>query len=265
MSSYFQNKIIWITGASSGIGEALAKALDQLGATLILSSRNKQELQRVLNTLNNSRSWILPLDLGSNESFENEAKQVIDKYGKIDILINNGGISQRSLAAETSLEVDRRILEVNFLGTVAITKAVLPYFLKQGHGHIVTVSSVTGLYGTPYRSAYAASKHALHGFFDSLRAELYNKNIAVTLVCPGFVRTPITLHALTGDGTPLNKMDKGTSEGMDVEVFVKKMLKGISRQKNRLVIGGFKEKFGVFMKRFFPSLFDKMIVKINVR
>lgn len=265
MSSYFQNKIIWITGASSGIGEALTKQLDKLGATLILSSRNEQELQRVCATLSNPQSWILPIDLGNNESFENQARQVINKHGKIDMLINNGGISQRSLAAETSLSVDQRIMQVNFMGTVALTKAVLPYFLNQGHGHIVTVSSVTGLYGTPYRSAYAASKHALHGFFDSLRAELHDKNIAVTLVCPGFVRTPITLNALTGDGSPLNMMDKGTSGGLDVEVFAKKMLKGVSRRKNRLVIGGFKEKFGVFMKRFFPGLFDKMIVKISVR
>ncbi|MCX7743164.1 MAG: SDR family oxidoreductase [Flavobacteriales bacterium] len=263
--NYFKNKIVWITGASSGIGEALAKQLDKAGAILILSSRNVQELQRVRASLTNPESWILPLDLASNDTFEQHAKQVIEKFGKIDILINNGGISQRSLVAETSLSVDQRIMQVNFLGTVALTKAVLPYFLTQGYGHIVTVSSVTGLYGTPFRSSYAASKHALHGFFDSLRAELHGKNIAVTLVCPGFVRTPITLHALTGDGTPLNIMDKGTSEGLDVDVFAKKMLYAVSKQKNRIIIGGFKEKFGVFMKRFFPSLFDKLIVKISVR
>lgn len=265
MSTYFQNKIIWITGASSGIGEALTKQLDKAGATLILSSRKQDELQRVLLTLSNKQSIILPLDLGNYALFEQKAAWVIEKFGRIDILINNGGISQRSLAIETSIAVDQQIMQVNFMGTVALTKAVLPYMLKQGSGHIVTVSSVTGIYGTPYRSAYAASKHALHGFFDSLRAELYDKNIVVTLVCPGFVRTQITMNALTGDGKPLNMMDKGTSGGMDVDNFAKKMLDGVSKKKNRLVIGGFKEKFGVFMKRFFPNLFDKLIVKISVR
>jgi short-subunit dehydrogenase len=263
--NYYKNKIVWITGASSGIGEALAKQLDKAGATLILSSRNEKELERVLYTLSNQQSSVLPLDLGSDSTFEKEANEVIKKYGRIDILINNGGISQRSLAAETALSVDKRIMQVNFLGTVALTKAVLPYFLKQGQGHIVTVSSVTGLYGTPYRSAYAASKHALHGFFDSLRAEVHDKNIAVTLVCPGFVRTPITLNALTGDGTPLNQMDKGTSGGLDVNVFAEKMLNAVSKQKNRVIIAGRKEKFGVFMKRFFPAWFDKLIVKVEVR
>ncbi len=263
--NYYKNKIVWITGASSGIGESVAKQLDKAGATLILSSRNEKELERVLSTLSNPQSSVLPLDLGSDSTFETEASEVIKKYGRIDMLINNGGISQRSLAAETALSVDKRIMQVNFLGTVALTKAVLPYFLKQGQGHIVTVSSVTGLYGTPYRSAYAASKHALHGFFDSLRAELHDKNIAVTLVCPGFVRTQITLNALTGDGSPLNMMDKGTSSGLDVNVFAQKMIKAVSCKKNRVVIAGGKEKFGVYMKRFFPSLFDKLIVKVSVR
>lgn len=263
--SYFSSKIVWVTGASSGIGEALCYELDKAGAQLILSSRNIQELVRVKEKLSNPNAIILPIDLAKTDNLQQAVNDAIQQVGQIDILINNGGINQRSLAAETKEEVDRRIMDVNYFGAVALTKYVLPHMLNRNSGHIITVSSVTGLYGTPYRSAYAASKHALHGFFDSLRAELNRQNIHVTLICPGFVKTPITINALTGNGEPLNQMDIGTSSGLAPDYFAKKMLQAIANRKNRKVIGGAKEKFGVFMKRFFPSLFDKLIVRISVR
>ncbi|MCG9912282.1 MAG: SDR family oxidoreductase [Flavobacteriales bacterium] len=266
MSTYFQHKTIWITGASSGIGEALAVNLSHTGCTLILSARRVAELERVKARCQNPENvYLIPLDVTDFSAAEPAVKQALSINGKVDILINNAGVSQRSLVKETLFEVDKRIMEINFLGTVALSKALLPHFIANGSGHYVTVSSVTGKYGTPYRSAYAASKHALHGYFDSLRAELEDSGIRVTMVTPGFIKTPITLAALTGDGSPLNMEDKGNAGGLDPDYFAEKMLRAVAAGKREVAIGGFKEKFGLFMKRFFPNLFAEMIKKINVR
>lgn len=170
------NKVIWITGASSGIGEALAYELAGKGARLILSARRKEELQRVKGNCpakSQGNIQILPLDLEKSGTLKLSTDAAVQIFGHIDILINNGGVSQRSFAKDTIEEADRKIMEVNFFGTIAVTKYLLPHFLQRKEGHYVTVSSVTGIFGTPYRSTYAASKHALHGFFDSLRAELW--------------------------------------------------------------------------------------------
>ena len=184
--------------------------------------------------------------------------------GKLDILINNGGISQRALALDTTLDVDRKLMDVNYFGTVALTKAVLPAMLTHQLGHIVTVTSLTGKFGSPYRSSYAATKHALHGFFDSLRAELSETHIKVTLICPGFIRTNISIHALTGDGAPLGTMDESTDRGMDPEVLADKILRTIERGKEEAYFGG-REVLGVYLKRFFPAYFSRMIRKAKVR
>ncbi len=187
-----KSKVIWITGASSGIGEALAYALANEGAKLILSARRKEELERVKGNCNNAAQAdirILPLDLAQADTLKLSTHAAVQMFGHVDILVNNGGISQRGFAKDTIPEVDRRIMEVNYFGPTAITKYLLPHFLKRGQGHIVVVSSVTGKFGTPYRSGYAASKHALHGFYDSLRAELWKDvkdAIPVTMICPGF-------------------------------------------------------------------------------
>ena len=195
----FTNKVIWITGASSGIGEALAKAFAIEGAKLVLSARREGELQRVKNALKlkNDDVMILPLDLSDTSKIDELTNQVIAQFGRIDILVNNGGISQRSFTKNTPLEIDRKIMEINFFGTVAITNSVLPYMLKQQSGHIVTTSSIAGKFGFYYRSAYSASKHALHGFFESLRMEVYKDNVNVLLVCPGTVSyTHLTLPTI---------------------------------------------------------------------
>ncbi|MES2592326.1 MAG: SDR family oxidoreductase [Bacteroidota bacterium] len=258
----FQNKVIWITGASSGIGEALAKAFALEGAKLILSSRRYEELERVKATLNlaDSDVFILPLDLADTTKTEFLAKQVIDRFGRIDILVNNGGISQRSMAKDTPLEIDRRVMEINFFGTVALTKSVLPYMLKHKNGYIVTISSVVGKFGFYLRSAYSASKHALHGFFDSLRIEVYKDNVQVLLVCPGKIRTNISVNAITSDGGTHNKMDESTDQGLSAEECARQILNGIRNNKEELLIGR-AEVRAVWMKRLFPSLFSKIIRK----
>jgi short-subunit dehydrogenase len=261
-------KVVWITGASSGIGEALTYALAKENCKLILSARRKEELERVKGNCAINRQpeiRILPLDLSKSETLEISTQAAIQFFGHIDILINNGGISQRSLAKETLLEVDRQVMEVDYFGTLALTKYLLPHFLSRKSGHYITISSVMGIIGTPYRSGYAAAKHALHGFFDSLRAEVWKENILVTLICPGWIRTNITLNAVTGDGSKLNEMDKTTDKGLTPEYCAIQIIKAIKSKKEEVYIGGAKEVFGVYTKRFFPKLFSKIVRKIKVR
>jgi short-subunit dehydrogenase len=261
------NKVIWLTGASSGIGEALAYALARKNVKLILSARRKEELERVKGNCPREAQpniRVLPIDLAEASTLKLSTEAAVQIFGHLDILINNGGIGQRSLIKDTSLEVDRKIMEVNYFGAIALTKFVLPHFIKQKSGRFVTVSSLTGKFGTPYRSGYAASKHALHGFFDTLRSEHYDDNIQVTMICPGFIHTPITISALTGDGSPLNKMDNAQSKGKTPEWCAEKIVRAIEKNKQEVNIAG-KEVIGVYVKRFFPSLFATLIRKVDVR
>lgn len=266
MNTYFDNKVVWITGASSGIGEALVNQLAaKSSAKIILSSRNKNQLYAVAEKagLDANRFVVLPLDLENYKNMPDMAAEAIEKFGKIDILINNAGLSQRSLAMETDIEVDKRLMDVDFIGTVALTKAILPYMIRNGGGHIAVVSSLMGIFGAPMRSSYAAAKHALHGFFDSLRAELYTKNITVTIICPGFVQTDISINAVTGDGSLQGTMDDATMKGMPADVFAGKMLVAIGKKKNQAAIGG-QEVMGTYLKRFFPAMLAKIVRKAKV-
>lgn len=260
--------VIWITGASSGIGEGLALEYAKRGVDLVLSARRLERLQSVAKgceSLNpNTRALALPLDIERHDAFSEAISQVIAQFGRIDVLVNNAGISQRSLAKDTLIEVDERLMRVNYLSQVALSKALLPHFFEQGRGQFVVVTSVTGLYGTPYRSGYAASKHALHGFFESLRAEL-PESIAVSLVSPGFVRTEITLHALTGDGSKLGQRDRGNEAGLDPAEFARRVVPQLIARKPYIIEGGPKEKFGVYLKRLSPALFSKIIRRAEVR
>lgn len=261
----FFNKIVWITGASSGIGKALAIELSKLDTKIIISSRNEKKLAQVKNECSKAENVaVLPLDLENHLYFSEIAAKAIAIFGKVDILINNGGISQRSLIIDTSINVDKRIMDINYTGTVALSKAILPHFIKNNKGHFVVITSVVGKVATPLRSSYSASKHALHGFFDSLRAETYKHHIDVTLVLPGYVQTNVSINALTGNGSKQNTMDTATKNGLKADVFAKKMIKAIRKRKKEVVIGGFKETGSVYLKRFFPSLLAKMVRKVNV-
>lgn len=261
----FKYKTVWITGASSGIGKAMALAFCKAGANVILSARNEAGLLEVKEECDSpGRTKILPLDLLQYETFDAKTKTAFSLFNGIDILINNGGISQRSLAMQTKLEVDQKLFNTNYFGTITLTKALLPYFVRQNRGQIVVITSVVGKIGTPLRSSYAGSKHALHGFFDSLRAEIHDYNIAVTLICPGYVNTDVSINALTADGSNQNTKDSATANGLSPEVFAKKALKIIANKKQEAVIGGKLEKLAVVVKRFFPLLLSKMIRKIPV-
>ncbi len=205
------------------------------------------------------------MDLTDLNSFGAKKSEVLKKFGRIDILVNNGGISQRSLAKDTTVEVDRRIMEVNYFGTVALTKTVLPDFMAQKGGLFVVVSSAVGKFGSPWRSGYSASKHALHGFFDSLRAEEYDAGIRVLMVCPGFIQTNVSINALTGNGEKLNSMDSATSKGLTAEECARQIVAAIKSEKEEIIVSGIKERFAAFMKRFFPTLFSKLIRGMAVR
>ncbi|OOG77053.1 SDR family oxidoreductase [Algoriphagus sp. A40] len=257
--------VIWITGASSGIGEAAAKKFSKEGYQVIISARKEQELNRVKDECAHpSEVLVLPLDLTDIPSFESKVTQAIGYFGQVNVMLHNGGISQRSLIRETGLEVDRKLMEVNFFGTIALTKALLPNFISRKTGQFAVISSLVGKIESPYRSSYAASKHALHGFFDTLRAEHHLDNIAVTMICPGFIRTNVSVNAITADGTALGQMDEAQANGMSPEDCAAEIFSAITQKKEEVYIGG-KETMAIYLKRFLPSVFSKIIRKAKVR
>ena len=261
----FNDKVIWITGASSGIGKALALELSQQDCKLILSSRREAALLDVKNQCSNPANIkILPFDLADYLNMKPVAKKAISCFDSVDVLINNGGISQRSLIIDTDIAVDKKLMDVDYLGTVALSKAILPHFVANTSGHFVTVTSLMGKFSSPYRSAYCGAKHALHGFFDALRLEHDTDNIKVTMICPGFVNTNVARNALTGDGSSQDLQDTATEKGLDVSVFAKRMLKAIKKEKFEVYIGKGETK-GIYLKRFFPMLLHKVILKSKVR
>ena len=258
-------EVVWITGASSGIGAALAKIYADRGAKLILSSRKETALEQVKSECQNPENIkILPLDLNDFDAAPYTVQKAFDFFNRIDVLINNAGVSQRSLIADTEFDVFKKLIEVDYLGTVALSRALLPFFLNQGGGQYVVVSSVMGKYGSPFRSGYAAAKHALHGFFDVMRMEHQKDNIDVTMICPGFVRTPIAMNSLRGDGSVLGIDDLATRKGMKVENFARKMFSSVEQKKWEVTFGG-KERLGVYLKRLSNKLLHSIVIRSKVR
>ena len=260
----WRDKVVWVTGASSGIGEAVARELGRRGARLVLSARRREKLEALRQELGEpERHAVVPLDLAETAAIPAAVEAALAHAGRIEVMVHNAGIGQRSLVVDTDLEVDRRLLEVNFFGTVALTKALLPSMLEAGGGRFVVVTSLVGKIGTPLRSGYAASKHALHGFFDSLRAELWEQGIRVTLVCPGFIKTELPLTALTGDGSPQGRMDRAQLAGYPAERCAEKIVRAVERDREEVLIGG-KERYAVYLKRFVPGLFSRLIRRVRV-
>ncbi|WP_281846536.1 SDR family oxidoreductase [Olleya namhaensis] len=261
----FKNKVVWITGASSGIGKGLVLALAKLECQLIISSRNSNTLNQLKQLCPNPDNIaVLPFDLLDYNHMKPVVAQAIKQYGKIDLLINNGGISQRALIIDTDISVDKKLMEVDYLGTVALSKALLPHFIKNQSGHYVVVTSLMGKFSSPYRSGYCGAKHALHGFFDALRMEHQKDNVNVTLICPGFVNTNIAKNALIGDGSLQNSQDDATENGLPIPEFCDRMIQAIQKEKFEAYIGQ-KEILGVYLKRFFPKLLHRFVMKSQVR
>jgi short-subunit dehydrogenase len=248
-----------VTGASSGIGAALAQALAMQCASLVLSARRAGVLEQVRASCARSEAHsILTLDMAEAASFPAAVQRVRERFGRIDILVNNAGITQRGPAMAMPLEIDRRIMEVNFFGPVALTKAVLPLMIQRRSGHVVVVSSLLGKFGVAHRSAYAASKHALQGFFDSLRAEVHDAGVTVTLVCPGPVQTSASLNALTGDGQPYGMMDEYLARGLTPEACAAQILSAIA-QKKREIYPARQGRYALLLSRYAPGLFSRLI------
>jgi len=260
----YKGKTVWIIGASSGIGKALSVDFAKLNAKIVLSSRSVDKLEAIREEclLYTENCSVIQLDLEDNEDFKNKVSEVVQLYQTIDYLVVNGGISQRSFVYETPLNIDRRLMEINYFGNISITKAVLPVMIKQQSGHIVIVSSIVGKFGFPLRSAYSASKHALHGFYETLRAEHKKDNIKVTIAMPGRVQTNISYNALKKDGSCHQQLDAGQAQGISVESCSRKMIGAIKKEKKEVLIGG-KEIFMVWIRKYVPFLFYNIANKIE--
>lgn len=259
----FAGQVVWITGASSGIGEGLAYELARRGASLVLSARRTDLLEQVRSRCEQAdRHMVVALDVTATDSLGEATAAVLERFGHVDVLVNNSGISQRGTVAETKLEVERRIMEVNYLGTVALTKAVLPSMLARRRGHVVVISSLTGKIGTPLRSAYAASKHALQGYFDCLRAEVHDQGVHVSVISPGFVRTEITKNALTADGSTYDEIGDAQSKAMSPEQFARRCADAIARKTPDAMIGG-PEVWAARLEPFLPWLYRYLIRRVK--
>ncbi len=260
------NKVVLITGASSGIGEALVKEFAHYRCNFILISRNQEKLNRMMQELSypKDKFLILPFDLTKYKELPKLVNKSIQKFSKIDIIINNAGVTQRSLAKDTTIETTEKLFALDFFSPIYLTKLLLPYLNEPGN--ITVISSVAGKFGSPYRSSYAAAKHALHGYFDSLRAELKRENqkIQVLIVCPGFVKTNISINALKGDGTTHNQLDEGIQKGLEPRYVAREIIKAIKNEKEEIVVAGLKESFAVLLKRFFPRILSRILIKAKV-
>ncbi|MBS1647636.1 MAG: SDR family oxidoreductase [Bacteroidetes bacterium] len=259
---FFSKKVVWITGASSGIGEALVFALAQQGAYIVLSARNESKLKEIAQQalLKEDAFLVLPFDLSNTSKADAYVAEIVQKFGRVDILINNGGMSQRSSAAATQPHVERSLFEINYFAQVALAKAVLPVMQKQGGGHLVVVSSIAGKFGFYLRSTYSAAKHALHGYFESLRLEEEKNHISVLLVCPGKIKTNISQQAILADGSTHKQMDPTHIHAMSAQDCAQEILMAIKTKKHEILIGR-KEIWSVYIKRFFPSCLYALLKK----
>lgn len=258
MSTPVPGKVVWLTGATSGIGESLAYELAAKGATLILSARRAGELERVRAACSRPEEHLLlPIDLVQTDTLSPAVETVLRRFGHVDILIHCAGVSQRGAVVDAELEVHRYVMNLNYFAPLALTKLVLPSMIARHSGHIVAVSSLLGKFGAPKRSAYCASKHALIGFCDALRAEVYKYGITVTVICPGFVRTNASQNALQADGTPYGKTDADIRNGTPSDECARKIVRAIEAGRREVYIG--KKWWAVYVARFFPGVFSRFV------
>ncbi len=259
-------KTILITGASSGIGKALAEQLSSSGNTLLLAARNMEALQQVKAVCEQKGASVVlfQADLSLMAKVETLAKQVSQTVNHLDILINNAGISQRSQAEETSETVDRQIMEINFFSPVKLTKLLWPLLVKSSHANIVNISSVTGTFGFPQRTAYAASKHAMEGFFESWMLENKQPHIHFTTVAPGRILTNISYNALKNDGSKHQSLDEGQAKGIKAEVCATRIVKAIQKNQRKVYIVK-QERILLLLHRFFPGLFVYLVKKLGLK
>ncbi len=260
----YKEKTVWITGASSGIGAELAKIFAREGARVIISSHEPEELEAVRKDLEPVSKDVHPVvfNLGNPDEVQTTAEKVLKDFGRVDVLMNNGGISTRALALETPLEIDRRVMEIDYFSGVILTKALLPAMIENGYGHIGVTSTISGKFGFPLRSAYAAAKHALFGFYKSVWAENNRKGIRVTIFSPGRVRTNISYHALLKDGKEHGIMDPALAKGISPQKCANKMIKAMKRNRKDVLIGGV-ELVMVWIHKYCKPLYYRMVSNVS--
>lgn len=259
------NTIIWITGASSGIGRALAVECARQGGTLMLTARRPDELEETRRMCDRPDDHqCLEHDVTDAAAHDRVMQAILQRWGRLDILLLNAGMGQRGSIAETDPAVERRLMEVNYFGQTEVLHAVLPHFLQRGKGQVVVVTSIMGKLSTPRRATYAASKHALHGFFEGLRAELFKTEIAVTLLCTGYIKTAISLHSVKGSGAAHGAMDDQHRNAMPADVYARKAVRAIVKRKPVAYIGG-PERFGPLLERISPALVRWLLPRIITR
>ncbi|MCY1669899.1 SDR family NAD(P)-dependent oxidoreductase [Novosphingobium sp. SL115] len=252
----FAGQVVWITGASSGIGAAMARALAAQGARLVLSGRNEAALNDI--AVQCGQALVLPFEVTDYAAAAHAAEQAWDWSGGIDMLVNNAGISQRSLAIDTAFEVYERIVAVDLLAPIALTQAVLPRMAQRGSGRIVMISSVAGKVGSPMRTAYSAAKFGLFGYSDALRAEVAGLSIKVHVIAPGSIRTNVSRNALAADGSARGVSDKAIENGFDPEVAVRQMLDAIANDEREIIVAEGMEKQIGELRRTPDALHDQM-------
>lgn len=261
-----EGKVVWITGASSGIGKALAAECALQGAQVVLSARRLEELEKVrISLLNPDHHISVVMDITDEAQVRHAYEQVLDEKGRIDWLINNAGLSQRALIADTSMQTERAIMEIDYFSQVFLTKLVLPTFLAQKSGRIAYISSVAGLLGTQYRASYSAAKAAIHMWANSLRAEVAQDGVNVSVIFPGFVKTNVSFNALNGAGKAQAHQDEAIENGLEADDFAQKTVSALLKGQEYIVVGGRKEKLGVLVSRLSPSTLYKMIRKMKVK
>lgn len=262
MGDYFSDKAFLVTGASSGIGREVAGRLAARGARVAAMARSRAPLEE-LAAQGGGRVRAVPGDVTRADDCRGAVEAARAAWGRLDGLVHCAGVSQRALARDTREQVVRDLMEVNFFSLVHLFHHAVDD-LVAARGHLVAVSSMMGLYATQLRSGYAASKHALQGFLDSVRLELAPQGVHVMVVSPGFVKTAISLHALTADGTPHGRTDAAIAGGLEPRVVADAMLAGMQRRRRDLFPAGAKERFGLFLSRWAPGLLDRVLLRSHV-
>jgi dehydrogenase/reductase SDR family member 7B len=260
----FAGRVVWITGASAGIGRSLAIAFAAAGARLVLSGRREEALLEVQRACGTAEVRLVPFDMADLDGVPARAAEGLACFGGVDVMVHNAGLAARGRVVDTTRDVHERILRTNYEGPALLTRELLPSMFERGGGHFVVISSLSGKYGGPLLAAYAASKHALHGFFEALRAEEHERGIVVTFVVPGFVKTDITAHALTGSGASFGRVLPIYRNAMGPDECAERILRAVAHRRQEVLVGG-PEVWTVYLKRWFPSALALLVRSHPVR
>ncbi|XP_062967077.1 dehydrogenase/reductase SDR family member 7B isoform X2 [Cynocephalus volans] len=267
MKTYLRNVVVVITGATSGLGKECAKVFYSAGSKLVLCGRNGEALEELIRELTTSRATkvqthkpcTVTFDLTDPGAVVAAAAEILQCFGYVDILINNAGISYRGTIIDTTVDVDKRVMETNYFGPVALTKALLPSMIERRRGHVVAISSIQGKISIPFRSAYAASKHATQAFFDCLRAEMEQYEIEVTVISPGYIHTNLSLNATTADGSRYGATDKTTAQGRNPVEVAQDVLAAVGKKEKDVILADLLPSLAIYLRTLAPGLFFSLM------